>query len=1053
MRGDTKGIATLITALFFVGFVFGFAPVKIDDIPDEMLPAANEKIRLTGESSHLLGMDKEYFTEYNIWADYDIDRELPYSVITSGIYTQPFTFVNDGNIEDYTWAFVDLHPELVGISSDRLRIERTEFIQNRWYVTLRQVDGNTDYYDGTLELRISPDGRVFYLRNMLWPGEIAQRGEISLEDAVQAARAFLRMPRHDFDIRDYGMTVMVRPDRGGANDLTSFDHIYGRRIELFSHSLPANFRFIVSHNGDVIRFNNGLTSATGTISGTAYPRNMETPLEEFPWAHANIYVDGDFTRSDRDGNWEAGSGTGSHSFETIMKGQWVDLRVSGGTRSTFDGSFSGTSHDFTWTRSHARLDEMNVYYHVTTMHDYVKYNLGYSQMDYQMQATVGQEFDNAYFDGTNINMGAGSTTFNNLAYFADIIQHEYTHGVTAKIYRYAGGVHEGMGLAMNEAWSDYFPCAISDEPWLGEGGLYTDGTPFMRTISNSRRYPEDYVGECHYDGQILSGAMWNFREMLDDTWVADSLIHTARFGYATTFEDFLIELLIADDTDGDITNGTNHGWDIAEAFYAHGIGPGIASIEHTSLPMTDNIDDPYEVEAEINSFFDLEAAEATLRYNIHYSDWVETDMEMDGDIVTGEIPPAELGNAVWYCIMVDIGGGRTLQSPMGAPTAWHSFRVQVDDEPPVIEHTDVPMRQESSPHLFTARVTDNLGIETVRMEWSKNGVSKPNRTMYYDPVADYYYTYITEDIDHGDVLEYRFFARDNSSALLETYDPADGWYSKIVGKGFYDCFGPDEHHFTSYHIASGYENQWHLSPLDDRTGDGGYCYKFGAFGETDYVNAAEGALQLDPVPVEGEVTISFWHRMDAEGDHEGAWDGGVLEASFDYGGTWTRIGPTSGDGYNLIRNTDRSFYPSGGIRVWSGTHSWQRVEIPIGSHTGELSIRFRFGSDLYVTETGWFIDDVEIVSEYSAVSESPDILPDALTMTASPNPFNGATRIDLPTSSGRLDIFDTSGRLIESAVTEGTSYLWSPRNIATGVYTARYTDENARTVTKIVYMK
>jgi hypothetical protein len=102
--------------------------------------------------------------------------------------------------------------------------------------------------------------------------------------------------------------------------------------------------------------------------------------------------------------------------------------------------------------------------------------------------------------------------------------------------------------------------------------------------------------------------------------------------------------------------------------------------------------------------------------------------------------------------------------------------------------------------------------------------------------------------------------------------------------------------------------------------------------------------------------------MDAEiEDPTWAWDGGIVEISIDGGDTWTQIMPEGGYPYKIMDNPASPFDP--GTPCFSGSHDWQQEEFDLSAYEGEAYVRFRFGSDGYVTEEGWYIDDMEVTSQ------------------------------------------------------------------------------------------
>ncbi len=219
-------------------------------------------------------------------------------------------------------------------------------------------------------------------------------------------------------------------------------------------------------------------------------------------------------------------------------------------------------------------DELNVFYHMGIARNSIKgIDPSFSGVDYQMPAVVrvGNGYSNAYFDGLGLNFGEGDgITFRNLAQFADVIYHEFAHAVTHRIYPDDLLPYSGETGAMDEAWSDYFACTITNEPMIGEGGMLTVA-PWLRNMDNQLSVPEDIVLEVHDDGRIIGAGLWSLRNLIGKS-LADHLIHFARFNLAGSFADYYEDLLITDDNDSNLFNGTPHMLEIARSFGPHGIG-------------------------------------------------------------------------------------------------------------------------------------------------------------------------------------------------------------------------------------------------------------------------------------------------------------------------------------------------------------------------------------------------------------------------------------------------------------------------------------------------
>ncbi|MBD3334522.1 MAG: M6 family metalloprotease domain-containing protein, partial [Candidatus Eisenbacteria bacterium] len=297
----------------------------------------------------------------------------------------------------------------------------------------------------------------------------------------------------------------------------------------------------------------------------------------------------------------------------------------------------------------------------------------------------------------------------------------------------------------------------------------------------------------------------------------------------------------------------------------------------------------------------------------------------------------------------------------------------------------------------------------------------------------------------------------------------DGGYAKSVSLllGVADSLG----FFGWDHavVTPGYVDQWHLSTEKNHTPGGTYCWKFGDTEGGNYTNNADGALETDPISTGENTMLSFWHWIEAEDDQGNtAWDGGILEVSVD-GGAWTQITPEGGYPYTIIDNPASPF--PGGTPCFSG-HSteWEQVEVDLSGLGSPVQLRWRFGSDGYVTDGGWFIDDVALTG---ATSGAPDLTgrPGGVWMARPwPNPFQGSTTlaftVSQPGARYRLDLFDLSGRLVRSlargvapAAGVRQTVVWDGRTAAgqpspAGLYFARLEIDGAEVAArKIIHIR
>jgi hypothetical protein len=132
------------------------------------------------------------------------------------------------------------------------------------------------------------------------------------------------------------------------------------------------------------------------------------------------------------------------------------------------------------------------------------------------------------------------------------------------------------------------------------------------------------------------------------------------------------------------------------------------------------------------------------------------------------------------------------------------------------------------------------------------------------------------------------------------------------------------------------------------------------------------------VPVAVESHLKFRQKYDLEsGSGTTAYDGAVLEISLDGGTTFNDILTAGGSfvsgGYTRAVSSSYG-NPLAGRQAWSGnTSAYQDVDalLPSASTGQNVQFRWRVGSDNLVAKTGYWLDDVQLVSSLPSCATSP----------------------------------------------------------------------------------
>jgi hypothetical protein len=497
------------------------------------------------------------------------------SVVPRAAFGPPVSLGMDvGNSQDAEWLaerFIQDHGEMLGVAHSQWAAGTPVKVNRVWMVSFRELKGGVAVYSGRIDLRITDCGDLVAFFARTHPGlQVSTIPALTAESCLRNIAGLHPFPV-SLHLEDAGLEIL--PWEDGASLCWKLDVDGSEPHQRWTAWVNARTGAVEAAVSRV-----ATDEVSGQVTGNALPHYWDDPEETYPFPWEYVQVDDSWALSDSAGFWEVTvPGSAPYDIYSELSGLYVDVDWYHGPDASYDTLAPSSPHDWTWTEVQARVDERNLYHHTNVVHDFFKVlDPDFTGMDYPVPAVAqyGTNYENAFWNGYGTYYGGGWTMYRNFALFCDVIYHEYTHGVTDQIYPLGYLPYIGQSGAMNEAWSDYFACTITDEPLIGEGGLYQIPGHYMRNLDNTLCYPDDWVGEVHSDGRIIAGAFWDLRERVGAE-VSDFLIHFTKYGLAEEFLLYFIDMLIVDDDDGNISNGSPHSVELYESFGIHGIGPGI----------------------------------------------------------------------------------------------------------------------------------------------------------------------------------------------------------------------------------------------------------------------------------------------------------------------------------------------------------------------------------------------------------------------------------------------------------------------------------------------
>ncbi|MBN2636308.1 MAG: T9SS type A sorting domain-containing protein [Prolixibacteraceae bacterium] len=477
------------------------------------------------------------------------------------------------------------------------------------------------------------------------------------------------------------------------------------------------------------------------------------------------------------------------------------------------------------------------------------------------------------------------------------------------------------------------------------------------------------------------------------------------------------------------------------------------------------------VETKIATTLNIDQSSAKIIFSYDYfktSDTIDLVFNNANQQFEGKLPINYRNGNVQYYYTAKTDDNRIHTFPNHAPSNMLNFKIGPDYYPPTMEHNPVKLISASESSIeFSAIAKDNLGINSVKVEYRINGVVQ--EPVLLNPETDNIYNgklNINTKFNSKDVIEYRIIAEDNSARNNKKYLPsANSFYTLEVVENL----KPIEKYISDF---DSYSEDFAFSDFEISTPSGftnNALHSLAPYTESQLASEKQNLIAQLKYPVilkeNGEMTFDEIvlvepGEMGSVYTDDNFWDFVIVEASTDFGKTWNPLV----DGYDsgLNENWANQFSTSlkSNISYAAGNESMYKertislTENNYFNAGDTVVIRFRLSSDNSVNGWGWAIDNLKI--QNNITDSQPEMIA-AESINIYPNPFSNNVFIDCNSlvseqSSVDIKIMDMTGKTVYSENNFDIKY--NPQlqvdlsSINPGIYLASITDENYNTITR-----
>lgn len=434
----------------------------------------------------------------------------------------------------------------------------------------------------------------------------------------------------------------------------------------------------------------------------------------------------------------------------------------------------------------------------------------------------------------------------------------------------------------------------------------------------------------------------------------------------------------------------------------------------------------------------------------------------------GEMPVNfHLGRVQYYFNFKD-ADNKSYTLPAGAPGKKFAMRIGPDYFSPEIQHNPVKIiSQNASKVNFSAIVNDNLGINSVKIEYKINGtlqepvILDKEENNYFEGALN-----LAENIQ-ANKFEYRIIAEDKSSRKNKKIQPSNGFYTVNL--------------FTPKEAVTGYANNFENNAADFTLADFNISWLPGFSNGILHTNNPYPVSAIEteknnliaqlnyPVVVQPGGQMTFDEVVLVEPGEEGKnyqdllfWDYVIVEASKDNGENWLPLtdGYDSGHDMNWVSAFNNNL-KSTTSEASAQENMFVKRTINLAGNAGfeagdTLIFRFRLASDYSVNGWGWAIDNLEIQEMYATGSD--DLMAET-NVGVYPNPFENSFYVDCTDNTQNqnveIRVTDLYGKTIYRE--SGIDTFFSPKTrvdlsgASSGIYLVSISDETGNVSTnKIV---
>lgn len=609
---------------------------------------------------------------------WDVETKMPLRIFGQGVEVPGSN--GDGAIAlTVSREFLTRHRSLLAPgNSSFVEVVNQKFGTLR-IVSLQEVVAGFPVEDSHVAFYFKND-RLFVISSTIVPGAGNVNDFSSIGDAPTIAREHIAEETRGAITSSVANDAMILPIvmKGGASS-----HHLVTPVEVVVESPASRWTTYIENATGKVLAKKQTYHFLETVNYTVPERWPGGGSLDYPAAFANVASSSGAQITDAQGQVTL-MGPFPESLTMNSSGNFVEVRSDVSVNASTTIPVTAAGETVTWTTADELENaQMSAFIHTNIAKEYGKTltpNLNWLGLRMQVETNIDDQC-NAFSTGDSIHFFQSSSNCSNTAQLADVVYHEFGHSYHSQL------VISGVGdfdSAFSEGISDYISATITEDPAMGRG-FRRNNSPLrhINPVNGEAIWPRDVDGDVHVTGLIIAGAMWDLREaMIAEYGQAagkekTDLIMVELMQRTTDIPSSYVEALVADDDDGDLSNGTPNQCIIDEAFGRHGLSDASTIGGQFAFPQHNGLEIKMP-KIESNPLCPPPAlTSATLRYRVKDSGNAFTELAMvdSNDSLSATIPSQGNGVALQYDIALSFDNNTQTTLPVNPASRYYESYV------------------------------------------------------------------------------------------------------------------------------------------------------------------------------------------------------------------------------------------------------------------------------------------------------------------------------------------------------------------------------------------